>query len=213
MGLVRPGLHRHEDRQRRWWRRAASGGLRGARAELPVRVRPERHPAEYVPGQSDEPTHIRDYTHLASDINANALPAVSFVKGLGYHSEHPGLGDTLSSGVQFVTQTVNEITSHVPDALVLLTWDESDGYFDHVAPPVGTGASAVDGQAYGPRVPLLALGFGAAGGIVSHTQLEHSSIVKFIEWNFLGATGQLHARDNAVHNLGSLLSPKLHVPS
>jgi hypothetical protein len=54
---------------------------------------------------------------------------------------------------------------------------------------------------------------GSSGGTVSHTQLEHSSIVKFIEYNFLGATGQLQARDGVVHNLGSLLSPKLHVPS
>lgn len=174
---------------------------------------PSDLPPEYVPGQSDNPTHIRDYTQLARDVTAHALPAVTFVKGLGYHSEHPGYGDTVSAGVQFVSQTVNEITSHVPDALVLLTWDESGGYFDHVAPPTGAAANAVDGQAYGPRVPLLALGYGAAGGTVSHTQLEHSSIVKFIEWNFLGSTGQLHARDTVVHNLGSLLSPKLHVPS
>ena len=174
---------------------------------------PSDIPAEYVPGQADNPTHIRDYTKLTADITAHALPAVSFVKGIGYHSEHPGYGDTVSAGVRFVTKTVNEITSHVPDALVLLTWDESGGYFDHVAPPTGTAATAVDGQAYGPRVPLLAIGYGAARGTVSHTQLEHSSIVKFIEWNFLGSTGQLHARDAVVHNLGSLLKPALHVPS
>ncbi len=174
---------------------------------------PSDLPPEYVTGQKDNPTHIRDYTQLAADVSAHALPAVSFVKGIGYHSEHPGYGDNVSAGVQFVGQTVAEITSHVPDALVLVTWDESGGYFDHVAPPTGTSANAVDGQAYGPRVPLLALGYGAAGGTVSHAQLEHSSIVKFIEWNFLGSTGQLHARDAVVRNLGSLLSPKLHVPS
>lgn len=174
---------------------------------------PSDFPPEYVPGQGDNPVHIRDYTQLARDLDAHALPAVSFVKGLGYHSEHPGYGDTVSAGVQFVSQTVNEINSHVPDALVLLIWDESGGYFDHVAPPTGTAATAVDGQACGPRVPLLALGAGAAGGTVSHVQLEHSSIVKFIEWNFLGSSGQLHARDAAVHNLGSMLNPNLHVPS
>lgn len=174
---------------------------------------PSDIPAEYVPGQADNPAHMRDYSQLARDVSAGDLPAVVFVKGLGYHSEHPGYGDTISAGVQFVAQTVSEITGHVPNALILLTWDESGGYYDHVAPPVGTAASAVDGQAYGPRIPLLALGFGAATGTVSHVQLEHSSIVKFIEWNFLGATGQLHARDAIVHNLGSMLAPRLHVPS
>ena len=174
---------------------------------------PSDIPAEYFRGQADQPAHIRDYNQLAVDVSAKTLPAVSFIKGLGYHSEHPGYGDTVSQGVAFVQRTVNEITRNVPDALVLVTWDESGGYFDHVAPPTGTAAAQVDGQPYGPRVPLLALGAGAQGGSVSHVQLEHSSIVKFIEWNWLGATGQLGARDAVVHNLGSLLAPALHVPS
>ena len=42
--------------------------------------------------------------------------------------------------------------------------------------------------------------------------LEHSSIVKFIEWNWLGSTGQLGERDAVVANLGSLLDPALDVP-
>jgi phospholipase C len=174
---------------------------------------PSDIPAEYFPDQVDQPAHMRDYSQLGTDVAAHQLPTVSFVKGLGYHSEHPGYGDTLSQGVQFVSNTVAEITRNVPDALVLLTWDESGGYFDHVAPPTGTAATAVDGQPYGPRVPLLALGAGAATGTVSHVQLEHSSIVKFIEWNFLGATGQLGGRDAVVRNLGSMLKPGLGVPS
>ena len=43
---------------------------------------------------------------------------------------------------------------------------------------------------------------------VSHVTMEHSSIVKFIEWNWLGEkTGQLGHRDAIVANLGSLLDP------
>jgi hypothetical protein len=38
--------------------------------------------------------------------------------------------------------------------------------------------------------------------------MEHSSIVKFVEWNWLGATGQLAARDGNVNNIGDLLDPK-----
>ena len=198
----------------------SAGGCPPAPADCPAHVPnypcvfdPSDIPAEYFPDQADQPAHLRDYSQLATDVGAGTLPAVSFVKGLGYHSEHPGYGDTISDGVRFVTQTVDEITRNVPDALVLLTWDESGGYFDHVAPPTGTAASQVDGQAYGPRVPLLALGAGAVGGAVSHVELEHSSIVKFIEWNWLGATGQLQGRDAVVHNLGSMLAPSLKVPS
>jgi hypothetical protein len=58
------------------------------------------------------------------------------------------------------------------------------------------------------RVPLLAIGRFAKKGAVSHVQMEHSSLVKFLEWNFLaGKTGQLGARDVEVNNIGSLLDP------
>jgi hypothetical protein len=42
---------------------------------------------------------------------------------------------------------------------------------------------------------------------ISHVVMEHSSIVKFLEWNYTGSTGQLLARDAVVNNIGSLLDP------
>jgi hypothetical protein len=48
----------------------------------------------------------------------------------------------------------------------------------------------------------------AKQNFVSHVTMEHSSVVKFIEWNFLGKqTGQLGNRDTTVNNIGSLLDP------
>jgi phospholipase C len=91
------------------------------------------------------------------------------------------------------------------DTLVLITYDEGGGYFDHVTPPP---ASTVDHQAYGTRIPLVATGAFVATGTVSHVVMEHSSLVKFVEWNFLGGkTGQLAGRDAVVANVGSLLDP------
>ena len=87
-----------------------------------------------------------------------------------------------------------------------MTYDESGGFFDHVAPPA---TSTIDMQPYGPRVPLLAIGAFARKNFVSHVVMEHSSIVKFIEWNWLGATGQLGTRDTQVNNIGSLLDPAM----
>jgi hypothetical protein len=56
----------------------------------------------------------------------------------------------------------------------------------------------------------------ARKNFVSHVTMEHSSVVKFIEWNWLGGTtGQLGTRDTTVANLGSLLDPGAtgtHVP-
>jgi hypothetical protein len=54
----------------------------------------------------------------------------------------------------------------------------------------------------------MAVGPMAAANTISHVVLEHSSIVKFVEWNWLGeTTGQLGGRDASVANLGSLLDP------
>jgi phospholipase C len=174
---------------------------------------PGDDPFAYYADLVDNPTYMKDYTQLATDLAGNTLPAVSFVKAIGYESEHPGYGDTVSAGVTFVGSTVTAIESspYAGSTLVLLTYDESGGHFDHVSPPA---ASTVDNQPYGPRVPLIAIGPLAGVGLVSHVTMEHSSIVKFIEYNWLGGqTGQLKGRDAVVANIGSLLDPSLGVPA
>ena len=168
---------------------------------------PDDNPFTYYPSVKDDPRYAKDYAQLKKDLDAGALPSVSFVKALGYKSEHPGSGDTVSAGVDFVSSLVAMVqaSNAANDTLVLVTYDESGGYFDHIAPPA---TSAVDQQPYGPRIPTIALGRFARKNFVSHVEMEHSSIVKFIEWNWLGATtGQLGARDAVVNNLGSLLDP------
>jgi phospholipase C len=52
---------------------------------------------------------------------------------------------------------------------------------------------------------MIAIGPFAKQGTVSHVTMDHASVVKFLEWNFLTKTGQLQARDTVVNNLGSLL--------
>jgi len=140
------------------------------------------------------------------------LPAVTYIKALGYKTEHPGYGDTVSAGTTFVGATVDAIegSTYAPNTLILVTWDEGGGFFDHVTPPA---ANPVDNQPYGTRVPLLAIGPLANAGTVSHVTMEHSSIVKFIEQHWFGQTGQLNGRDATVANIGSLLDPRLGVPA
>ena len=92
----------------------------------------------------------------------------------------------MSTGVAFVANLVTQIPKSklAASTLILATYDESGGWSDHVAPPP---TSAVDQQLYGGRVPLLALGPFAKKGFISHVTMEHSSVVKLIEWNWLGA--------------------------
>jgi phospholipase C len=164
-------------------------------------------PFEYYPSLRDNPLYMKDFTQLSTDLSGGNLPSFSFVKSIGYLSEHPGVGDTISGGEAFVQSVIDSVQSspYAASTLILVTWDESGGYFDHIAPPPD---SSVDNQPYGPRVPMLAIGPFALKNHVSHVQMEHSSVVKFLEWNWLGKqTGQLGTRDAVVNNLGSLLDP------
>jgi phospholipase C len=163
-------------------------------------------PIDYYATHRDNPRVLRDFAQLAKDLSAGTLPQVVFVRGYGFHSEHPGYGTTISDGMKFTADLLASLkaSAYAPDTLVLVTWDEGGGYFDHIAPP-GLGT---DGQPYGTRVPLLAIGPFARANAISHVTLEHSSIVRFIEWNWLAKlTGQLAGRDATVSNIGSLLDP------
>lgn len=166
-----------------------------------------------IVGSTRFPTpYVKDYTHLASDIAGKTLPSFSFIKARLWHNEHPGLS-TISDGETFVSATVQmilESPAYQNNTLILLTWDEGGGFFDHVAPPdappVGVDADELGNQVpYGTRVPLMAIGAFTKPGTISHVQMEHSSIVKFLEWNFLTRVGKLNARDGWVNNIGSLL--------
>jgi phospholipase C len=167
---------------------------------------PSDIPFEYYASTRDNPAHMRDLGVLAADLAAGTLPAVVFVKGIGYDSEHPGVRDTLTDGVAWVTSVVSAIqaSSVADETLVLVTYDEGGGYYDHVTPPA---TNPADNQPYGTRVPLMAIGPFAKKNYVSHIVMEHSSIVKFIEYNWLGATGQLGTRDTNVNDIGDLLDP------
>jgi phospholipase C len=172
----------------------------------PCVYQPDDIPYQYYSQFADNPTFIRDYTDFAKDIANQTLPALSYIKAVQYRNEHPGYKTKLSQGVAFVQETIDAVqsSSYADDTLILLTWDEGGGFFDHITPP---GVSPVDDQPYGTRVPMLAIGPFARSNHVSHVELEHSSIVKFIELNFTGQTGQLGGRDTVVHNIGSLLDP------
>ena len=163
-------------------------------------------PFEYFPSTQDKPGMMRDFdAEFAADLAAGNLPPVAFVKGIGYKTEHPGANVTISAGVTFVKSVVDAVAASAlaGKTLVVVTYDEGGGFFDHVAPPA---TSTVDQQPYGTRVPTIVVGAFAKKNYVSHVTMEHSSLVKFIEWNWLGgATGQLMGRDAVVNNIGDLL--------
>lgn len=173
----------------------------------PCTFDPSDIPFEYYPSTRDVPAHVADDSVLLSELQNGGLPAVSFVRARGFESEHGGYLSKLSLGVAYVKGVIDAVLAsrYRDSTLVLLTYDEGGGFYDHVAPPP---TSTVDGKPYGTRLPFLAVGKFAKKNFVSHVTMEHSSLVKFIEWNFLGGkTGQLATRDAVVNNIGSVLDP------
>ena len=66
--------------------------------------------------------------------------------------------------------------------LVIVTYDENGGYWDHVPPPSGKGW----GDRWGPgtRIPALLIGPGVKRGFVDHTPYDTTSILKFLTRKF-----------------------------
>jgi len=166
---------------------------------------PGDNPFQYFRSFADVPEHNRDYTQFKQDVETGDLPMVSFLKLLGMHSEHPGVSN-ITTGAYIVQDAVDAVLKspkYAENTLVLLVPDESGGYYDHVPPPPD---STVDSIPYGLRVWFLAVGHFARKNYISHIELEHASITKFLEWNYLGGhTGQLGTRDAVVNNIGSVL--------
>ncbi|MBK6465426.1 MAG: hypothetical protein IPF92_31150 [Myxococcales bacterium] len=176
-------------------------------AIYPCAYDPSDVPFNYYRQFTDNPAFLHDWEDFTIDLEAGDLPEVSYVKSIGYHTEHPGYGTKITLGVGWTDAVIKRILAspYGKNTLILLTWDEGGGYFDHVAPPGGP--SAADNEPLGTRVPILAIGPFARKNYVSHVVMDHSSIVKFLEWRFTGKTGQLAARDALVNNIGSLLDP------
>jgi phospholipase C len=122
--------------------------------------------------------HVVPTAQFVEDAQSGQLPTVSWlVVGSGL-SEHPPA--SVCMGENWTVSQLNAVMSG-PDwnsTVVFLTWDDFGGFYDHVAPPV------VDNFGFGPRVPLLIISPWAKRGHISHTSLEFSSVLKFIEERF-----------------------------
>ncbi|KAI9206319.1 phosphoesterase family-domain-containing protein [Polychytrium aggregatum] len=170
---------------------------------------PGDDPFQYYPSLTGSPNAsviFRDLQDLFGDIAGQTLPAVSFVKPLGIHSEHPG-SSTISAGEAFNEAIIDAVLAsptYRNCTLVILVPDESGGFRDGVAPPP---TNPIDHRPYGPRTPFVVIGYAAKQNYVSHEQLEPASIIRFLESNYLGdpEPGQLMTRDVIANNIGSLL--------
>ncbi len=135
--------------------------------------------SRYAPGSSERARHLKDYTDLVADIDAGKLPAVVFYKPQGIYNEHPGYTD-VRRGDEHIAGVVAKLQASPlwRSTLVIITYDENGGFWDHVAPPAG--------DRWGPatRVPTILIGPMVKRGFVDRTAYDTTSILKFLTRRF-----------------------------
>jgi len=173
-------------------------------------------------GTTDQANHQYDTSDFFAAFAAGNFPAVTYLKASGYQDGHAGYSSPIDEQT-FVVNTINTIMQSPfwSSTAIIIAYDDSDGWYDHVMGPIVnqsasaddnlTGAGTCGGGTvstyqgrcgYGPRQPLLVISPFAKVNYVDHTVTDQSSILRFIEdnWN-LGRIG-----DNSTDAIaGSLL--------
>jgi acid phosphatase len=156
--------------------------------------------ARYAPTMPDR-SHLQDEKDFMAAVSAGKLPKVSFVKPLGIENEHPGYASE-PNGSDHLVSLVDAIVKgpQAGNTLIVVTYDEFGGQWDHVPPP-GMGTTGVHDQ-FGPgtRIPAILIGRSLTRSGVDHTVYDTTSIMRTIEEQF--GLASLTARDAAVNDLG-----------
>ena len=154
-------------------------------------------------GKTDQANHQYDLADFFKAAEAGNLPNVSFLKAAAYQDGHASNSDPLDEQTH-VVNTINML-QNLPqwnEMAIIITYDDSDGWYDHVMPPIvsrsASTADALGGTGicgallniyqgrcgYGPRLPFLLISPWAKVNYVDHTTLDQSSVIRFIEDNW-----------------------------
>jgi phospholipase C len=162
--------------------------------------------ASFAPGTAARAQHLRDeaeFQSLAAGTGKQCnLKPVSFVKPIGAENEHPGYTNE-TSGSNHLVSLLSAIESGpcAKNTMVVVTYDEFGGQWDHVTPP-GQGGTGGVHDAFGPgtRVPALVITTHLRGNfVVDSTPYDTTSILATIEHRF--GLAPLTSRDAAVNDL------------
>jgi len=185
-----------------------------------------------MPG--DAGNHQYDIQDFYDAVSAGNFPAVSYLKASGYQDGHAGYSDPLDEQT-FIVNTINflEKTPYWDSTAVVIAYDDSDGWYDHQMGPIvnqsataadivngkpscGTGAGALAGVnsntphaqgrcGFGPRLPLIVISPWAKSNFVDHTVTDQTSILRFVEDNWLGGErigdGSFDTITNPINNM------------
>jgi acid phosphatase len=157
------------------------------RADGALNFQPHHQPFNYfkrfAPGTPDRALHLRDGDEFLADIDAGRLPQVAFYKPVGRLNQHPAYTDIMS-GDAHIAGILEHLTKSPqwPGMMVIVTYDENGGFWDHVPPPSGAGW----GDRWGPatRIPAIIVSPFARRGFVDKTSYDTTSILKLITRRF-----------------------------
>jgi len=149
--------------------------------------------------------HLKGLGDFFTAINANALPkegGVFYVRG-GYgnldgliprspsaavkanfqgNDDHPGYSDAQISEA-LLADSINAIANskYWPESVIIITYDETDGLYDHTQPQIRSFDPLGNALDQGPRIPAIVISPYSVVHGISHEATEHGSIIKFID--------------------------------
>ena len=184
-------------------------------------------------GHNGTANHQYDINDFFAAVEAGNFPAVSYLKASGFQDGHAGYSSPLDEQT-FLVNTINflERTPEWNETAVVIAWDDSDGWYDHQMGPIintsATSADALNGPGscgdgtqalpgvdlstthaqgrcgLGPRLPLNVISPFARKNFVDETTTDQSSILRFVEDNWLGGEriqGSFDALAGTIENM------------
>ena len=160
--------------------------------------------ATYAPGTQARKDHLKDEAEFIQAAQNGTLKTVSFIKPLGEENEHPGYTSE-TEGSQHIVDLIKSIVEGPEgrDTLIIITYDEFGGQWDHVPPPPydrqGRDAKAADQWGPGTRIPALLISKRFETSGVAHEDFDTTSILTLLQHRFdLAALGTRPVRNLAV---------------
>jgi phospholipase C len=139
----------------------------------------QENPFQYFSDSHAAP-NVKDFSAFTADLASGSFPAVAFIQPAPANNMHPAAGISIADGITWLDATLRQIQNSPVwnNAVVVVVWDSSGGWYDHVPPP------QVDGQGFGQRVPMIVISPFAKRNYISHVLLDDVSILKFIQKTF-----------------------------
>ncbi|MBV9205167.1 MAG: alkaline phosphatase family protein [Actinobacteria bacterium] len=183
--------------------------------------------SEAAIGRTDQANHQYDVSDFYASVKDGNMPAVSFLKAPAYQDGHPGYSDPLDEQTWLVN-TINQIeqSKFWKSTAIVVTYDDSDGWYDHQRPVIVNGShTSLDASictaapmilgpyparcGFSQRLPLLVISPWTRQNFVSNRLTNTSSVTRFIEDNWLSGAriggGSYDAVSGSLAGFGGVL--------